>query len=149
FVSRRSELADALVQIGGKKVIADITGQMTSDQPITNGLSLLASIRAISKQQTVISDSASKKQVAFVGGVSLAVPAQNANQSIKLHFQLPADSPTVTVRCNNQAVETLRNVSANTLQTLTVPRCDPSGDNSIAIESATAFDSPPLMMAIW
>ena len=145
FASRRSELARALIRIGGKKVAAEIALQLAHEKPISNGLTLLASVDAISRKPTTMIDDATGDHVTFISGTTLAVDSEKART---LQFQLPEKTAAIQVICNGVPIKTMNNIAAHTLQTVPLTECG-TNHGKVTITLEEPANANALMLAVW
>ena len=144
FASRRAELADALVQISGRKIADEIALQMAAEKPIHNGLLLLSKAGAVQGKQTDIADRNSNKHVSFVLGKRLVIHSDRAKE-LFIQFKSPVLS--AQINCNGAQIAALKKV-ADGLQTIPLSHCATDA-TSVVISIDGTLSTDTIMLAVW
>jgi arylsulfatase A-like enzyme len=145
FANRRAELAEALVKIAGHKVFREIAFEMANQKPLPNGLTLLREINALTSRRDVLIHPETRRHISMIKGPRMTLPLSNATT---LYFQTSADVATVQIRCNDQQIALVQNISANVLQTVSLTECAPES-RTITLSLSGDPLIEPLMLVVW
>lgn len=145
FISRRAELTSCIATIEGEKAATTVALQLTMEKPIPNGLPLLAAMDVEKQKEINIANPQSGKHATYVQNSSLTIKADRGE---KLFFVVEENAPIVTIFCNGEPLQTLKDITAHRQQEISLSNCS-SPDSVINVSLGPKSLSSPVVLAVY